>query len=402
MRVPRATSAAIKELSDRVYVPYGPMITRLKPARRRIAVLSSQASRLYNRSPRTIGYPNEQIYGFYSVLAMAHLQGDVLLDEQVEAGALKNYAVLAMPRCEVITESMFQEIRAFQQRGGTILSDQHLGPELPNVIRFDFDFSYRLKVNADAIKSGVMFADWNDQLNPKTAQLAKATGVTAEEDQRIMESYARQLQVKLAGQVEPEVAIDSPKALVNVLEKDGIQYLVLVNDNRTYGDRVGKYRAIQEKLLPLDVTVTLPDWDGPLYAYDMLQRSLLATTVDHGARSFPVELTALGGTIIALYPTQPAKLGISMPKSIRRGDETTITVTMSDVEGKLLRGLQPFHIVITDPNGTVSSYTGHYCAERGKLELPLLPALNDATGSWKVSALDLTTGLQTEKNFEVH
>jgi hypothetical protein len=35
------------------------MITRLNPARRRIAVLSSQASRLYNNSPRTIGYAME-------------------------------------------------------------------------------------------------------------------------------------------------------------------------------------------------------------------------------------------------------------------------------------------------------------------------------------------------------
>ena len=43
-RVPHATSDAIQELSEQVYKPYGPMITRLATAKRRIAVLSSQAS----------------------------------------------------------------------------------------------------------------------------------------------------------------------------------------------------------------------------------------------------------------------------------------------------------------------------------------------------------------------
>ena len=114
-RVPRATSEAIRELAEREYWPYGPLITRLEVAPRRIAVLSSQASRLYGKSPRTLGYPNDQIYGFYSVLAMAQLDGDVLLDEQVERGALRNYDVLVLPKCDVVTKTMYDEIRKFAE-----------------------------------------------------------------------------------------------------------------------------------------------------------------------------------------------------------------------------------------------------------------------------------------------
>ncbi|MBM4086751.1 MAG: hypothetical protein FJ272_18345, partial [Planctomycetes bacterium] len=128
--VPHATSDAIQELSDRVFRPYGQMITRLDVAKRRIAVLSSHAARLYGKSPRTIGYPNEQIYAFYSVMAMAHLNGDVLLDEHVEKGALKDYDVLALPKCDVVTKTMHDEMVKFAQRGGIIFSDQHLGPDI--------------------------------------------------------------------------------------------------------------------------------------------------------------------------------------------------------------------------------------------------------------------------------
>ena len=136
-RVPHATSDAVKELSDRVYKPYGPMITRLETAKRRIAVLSSQASRLYGKSPRTVGYPNDEIYCFYSVLAMAHLDGDVLFDEHVERGA-KDYDVLVLPKCDVVTKKMYDEILKFAGRGGVLIADQYLGPKSPRhpAVRF--------------------------------------------------------------------------------------------------------------------------------------------------------------------------------------------------------------------------------------------------------------------------
>lgn len=400
-RVPHATSDAIQELSERVYMPYGPMITRLDTAKRRIAVLSSQASRLYGKSPRTIGYPNEQIYGFYSVLAMAHLDGDVLFDEHVARGDLKDYDVLVLPKCDVVTKTMHDEILKFAGRGGVLIADQYLGPEFPGVLRFDFDFTYRTKVNADAIASGVTYAEWDDHLNPKTAALANARGVTAEEDQKIMESYARRLKAGLAGKVQPEVDVDTPKALVNVLEKEGTKYLVLVNDCRAYDDRTGKYKAIMEKLLPQTVTVTLNRWSGPLYAYDLLERKpLVATPLANGCR-FQVELTELGGKIIALYAARPAKPAISVPGAAKRGAKDTIEVIVQDDHGQPLPGLQPLRVTVTDPQGDVTEYSGYYCASRGKLSIGLTPALNDRAGPWKVAVEDLTTGLTAQEAFDL-
>ncbi len=401
-RVPYATSLAIKELSDKVYKPFGPMITRLRQSPRRMAVLSSQASRLCNSSPNTIGYPNLQIYGFYSVMAMAHYNADVLLDEQVEAGELKKYEVLAMPRCEAVTQSMFKEIQAFQRRGGTVIADQYLGAELDNVIRFDFDFSYRRKVNADAIESGVMYAEWDDQLNPKTAKLTQAQGVTADEDQKIMESYARQLRTRLAGTLESLVTLSSPKALVNVLEFDGVKYLFLINDHREYGDRLGKHRAMLEKLKPLRLAVKLNGWKGPLYAYDLLQQKALPAKHDELGLHFPVELDELGGKIIALYRTKPASLRIEVPQSVTRGDDTTLRVKISGEDGKLLSGLQPMHVTITDTGGNLYPDSGFYCAEGGELELRFQPAVNDSPGNWNIGVKDLTTGMTSRASFDVH
>ena len=399
-RVPHATSDAIKELSDRVYQPLGKLLTRLEVKPRKVAVLSSQVARTYGSS-RTIGYPNEQIYGLYPVLAMAHLDGDVLLDEQVAAGALADYELLFMPYCDMITKTMYDEIRAFQQRGGVVVADQYLGAELPGVIKLDIDFSYRKKVNADAIATGNMFAAWDDHLNPNTAELAKAEGVTAEDDQRIMESYARRLLEALDTKVYPEITADSPRVLVNALEKRGVTYLALVNDNRTYGDRTGEYLAIQEKLLPLTTTITLHSAPADIYPYDLLTQQALPTTRAGETVSFTVNLTEIGGTLVALCPTQPTKLDVEVRKGIRRGESTTVAVRVIDQERNALPGLQPLSVTVTDAAGNDTEYTDYYCAEEGVFELPIVPALNDATGRWTIAVEDLTAGLSAEASFRV-
>ena len=399
-RVPHATSDAIQELSERVYKPYGQMITRLNVAKRRIAVLSSAASRLYGKSPRTIGYPNEQTYALYSVLAMAHLDGDVLFDEHVEQGALKEYDVLVLPFCDVVTKRMYDEILAFTKRGGIVGSDQHLGPDIPGAIKIDFDFSYRTKVNADAIESGVMFAEWDDHLNPKTAELSKAKGVPAEDDQKIMESYARRLKERLAGKVVPAVSVDTPRALVNLLEKNGVKYLALINDHRAYDERTGKYKAIMEKLLPQTVTVSLREWVGPLFAYDMLERKPLPVVKTGKGYTLKVGLDELGGKLVALTPVKPAKVTVSAP-AVKRGGQVDLAVALRDAAGKSLPGLQPLRVTITDAQGRETEFSGYSCAENGRLSLPFAPALNDAAGKWKVAVEDLTAGLRGEAVVEV-
>jgi hypothetical protein len=397
-RVPHATSDAIKELADRVYRPYGPLLTRLQVAKRRIAVLSSQASRLYGTSPQTIGYPNEQIYyGLYTVLAMAHLNADVLFDEHVVQGALRDYDVLAMPRCEVVTKRMYDEILAFRKRGGLVIADQYLGPDIPGALKVDFDFTYRSRVNADAVAKGVTYAQWDDHLNPDTAALAPTAGVTAADDQKIMESYARRLTAALAGKVSPEVAVDTPQALVNVLERDGLKYLVLINDRRTYDDRVGKYQAIMEKLLPQTVTVTLGAAGRSVYPYDLLTHRALPTQRRGPNVSFKVDLTTLGGTLVALYPAPPARLTVTLPKTLTRGQATTATIRLTDRAGKALPGLQPLRVTVTDAAGAATEYSDYYCAAQGVLGLPLRPARNDRPGTWQVTVTDLTAGLSCRR-----
>jgi hypothetical protein len=404
VNVPYATSETIRELSDKVFKPYGPFFTNANVAPRKIAVLSSMASGIHSKSPNLLGhYICLQAYHFYTLLAMNHLNADIVLDETIERHGLGNYDVLVLPKCDALTESVYKEVRAFQEQGGTVIADQYLGADLPGVLRFDFDFTFRKKVTANAIANNADFADWNDQLQPDSAALKEVVGVTALDDQRIMESFAVELKAGLAGKVEPDIHCDTPRVLTNLLEKNGAQYLVLVNDNRVYGERAGlKHKAVLDKLLPIDTVVTLRNWkDEGLAVYDMLRQKKLPTTNGDAGWHIPVSLTELGGTILALYPEPPTELRIATPPTIVQGGSGMLSISLVNKSGVPLAGLQPMELTLTDASDAPSAYSDYYCAQNGRLALPFVAGLNDVPGTWKLSVRDLTSGLTTAGAFDV-
>ena len=132
----------------------------------------------------------------------------------------------------------------------------------------------------------------------------------------------------------------------------------------------------------------------------MERKPLAATKLGNGYR-FQVDLTELGGKIIALYPAKPSKLEVSVPEAAKRGGKHAIAVAIRDDNGQLLPGLQPLRVTVTDPQDRPTEYSDYYCASRGKLNIAFRPAVNDRVGLWKVTVEDLTAGLTAQQAFRV-
>ena len=400
-RVSPATSDAIKEMAEKVFRPYGKMIRKLDVSPRRIAVLTSQAAALYSRSPDdgAGSYAGYRTLAFQTILEMAHYNADVVFDESVEQGALDNYDVLFLPRCDTLTKTVYEKIRAFQDRGGIVYSDDYLGPELEGVHRFSFDFSYLPKVNARANVMGQTYSEWNDHAEKPGAKvdLKKVLGVPAHKDQEIKEGYAKTLKEVVSQKVPHVVDSDNPTVLFNLCEKDGVKYLFVINDKRTYDDRTGKYQGIMEKLVPQTVNVRLSNPENtPLVAYDMLAKTALPVTNKDGTLTFPVKLDALGGTIIALAPEKLDKIAVSAKTSGHLGEPSIVSVDFRDAKGRLAKGLQPIRIDIIDPKGNIHEDSDWVCLESGTGTLSFTPALNDPVGEWRIKVSDLTAGRSAE------
>ncbi len=399
------TLATLKELSQKVFVPFGPLLRKLNVAPRRIALLSSDSSRLYNNSPHLQGYPNYQPYHFYTVMSMAHLNADVVFDESIERYGLDDYDVLVLPKCDVLTQTVYDKVLAFQKRGGMVIADQYLGPDLPNVTKFDFDFTHRRKVDANAIASGKVYvgADDDDHIVPGKTKMENMTGVTALQDQQLMEHYAAQLRSSLKGKLEPDVWCDQHDVLVNVLEKSGVKYLVVVNDKRTYDERTGPFKAAMEQLVPQTVTVHLRRsmLGGGANPYDLLAHKSLAVTENDQELTFSVPLSEIGGTIVALAPQKIAGVKISSPESTLVDVRHTIRIQVVNSDNQPARGLHPLQVVVTDPKGNDTEYSHHACANDGRYEFSFSPAVNDPVGGWKIKVNDLTTGVTATTGINV-
>ncbi len=393
--MPPATYDQIKSLSQRVFEPYGSLISNLRVKPRRVAVLNSFTARLYGGKHFLLGYyPNLQPMHLYTVLAMAQIPADIVFDQTIERFGLDTYDVLVLPKCEVLSESMVKQIEAFRARGGLVVADQYLGPDL-DALRVDFDFDYRRRVKANTIVKNQDFAKWDDHIDPNNTEMVQAEGVTAKVDQAMMESYAAQLRTKLDGQVHRDVDCDNPTVLTNLCEANGVEYLFVINDKRDYDKRLGEYKSVLGKLLPQTATISLAR--GDVAAYDMLNRKRLE--VADG--SFTVELDELGGTIIALYPKAIEAMHVFAPATVRRGSTATLAVLMASGQSTALPGLQPLEVTITDAAGARSEYSGHHLARGGYLQLPFHAASNDATGEWSIAVTDLTAGLEASKTFIV-
>jgi hypothetical protein len=325
---------------------------------------------------------------------MAQSPADIVFDQTIERFGLDQYDMLVLPKCEVLSESVVRAIEDFQRRGGIVVADQYLGPQL-DAIRFDFDFDYRGRVTANAIVKNENVAAWDDHIDPSNAEMIAAEGVTAKVDQAIMEDYAARLRAELDGRVQRQVDCDNPTVLTNLCEADGVDYLFVINDKRDYDDRVGEYRSVLGQVVPQTATISLTNHD--VVAYDMLRRQRLA--IEDG--KLKVDLDELAGTIIALYPAPIDTIEVSAPSSVQCGEAAPIAVTMTAADGAALSGLQPLQVTIIDPDGNQNDFGGYHLARGGRLHLPFTAAINDTPGQWSITVTDLTAGLETQATFNV-
>jgi hypothetical protein len=393
---PPETYQAFKEFIEGVVRPYGPMISKLKRVPRKVAVLDSIASRVYP-SESARGYANTRIYNLYTVLQMAHIPADVIFDETIERYGLDDYDILVLPECPTLTESVYRRIRLFMANGGTVVADENLGADLPGAIRVDFNFSYRSRVTANMITANKDFEIQDDLIGRRDWGITEGRGVTAMEDQVMMESYAQELRSLLDGKVERQVDASVPTVILNLLEYDEVSYLFIVNDKRTYGERVGKWKAMLEKGVAQNVTIKWKIKGRVPILYDLIRgERVQIDQISPEEITFEIPLPPAGGSIIASYPRTFKRICIKAPSKLHKGTFDRVSISILDERGLNVPGVQPVHLELLDAEGNLTEWSGYYTAERGQIHLDILPADNEVSGTWKLNVTELGTGLKAQ------
>jgi hypothetical protein len=389
------TQHELSRLIREVVQPLGPTLLQVPAARSDVALLESFAAEMFARRG-TYGWGGSWAGDCHLVLQYAHLQPEIVFDETLTAPAgdaaaaagdenvpapapaepnggeesrarepLDHYRVLVMPDCDVLTESVVQRIRAFQNRGGIVIGDERTCPAI--------EPDYRIPV---ATRTGRADVD-------KQALLDRAAALRDWLDQR----YQR------------VVDCSHSEVIPYRRSRGTTDYLFVVNDRREFGNYVGQHGIVMENGLPAAGRLSVRRPAG--HAYDLLAGQLQATDQEQGQLGFDTQLGPCEGRVYMITDRAIDAVQIDVPDTVGSGRQAACCVRVVDDAGRPLDAVVPLDVRIQDPAGRQAEFSGFYGAADGQCTISLDIPGNTPPGTWQVRVRELASGRTATAHFRV-
>jgi hypothetical protein len=355
------TQYELKRLHKTIAEPLGPTLKKVPSRKHDVAWLESFASQML--AGRGVwGWSTYELGARYRALSHAGLQSDIVYEESILDEGLDQYKVLFLLGCDVLPQSVYEKITAWQKRGGFIIGDANTCP---------------------AIKPDYVVAPYSDeQLKAMTARPDRAL------DKGLVLKFAGELQNVLKGKYASFAQSDDLEIIPYVRSEGGVDYLFAINDHRKFGDYVGQYGMIKEQGVA-QAGSTLRVARPAKFAYDLVSGGAVPIQTQKNAASLKLDFEPAGGRLIALTDQQIGSLQIGASQA---GSTLALNFQLQDSAQKPMRGVWPLQIEITDPAGRVAEWSGFYGADNGAVKINYEVAPNDINGAWQISARDLAGG----------
>lgn len=359
------TRKRMTEIFQNVVKPLMPALKQVPDHPADVAFLQSFASQMF-AGTGTYGWGGGWGADSYMVARYAGLQPQIVYDETILEKGLSQYKVLFLTDCPVLTQSVADAIKKFQQSGGIVVADDELAPGIsPDIL------------------------------------ITKVRRSTPDATKALLLKVASKLRSELDAFYQLPLESNNPEVITRLRQFGDSQYVFTVNDHRTYGDYVGQYKKVMEKGLPSKAQIslnTLPQGS----VYDLVNHQQVPTTRIFGKVQFPISLQGGEGNVFLVTPRPADKLWVNISGNAQRGKSITLKVQLNDNTGAQMSAVVPMQVTIRDSQNRVAEKSGYYGAANGRLEIPLDIAPNDATGKWHVEVTEGLTGHKVIRNFTVH
>jgi len=359
------TREVLRELIHEVVRPLGPTLLQVPDRPADIAILESFTSQMF-AGRGTYGWSGSWEADVHLILQWAGYQPKIVYEETILREGLDGVRVLVMPYCDVLPASVAERIQAFQNRGGLIVSDEHLAPALtPDVL----------------------------------VRTYKRTGVP-DKDKAVLLARTAELRRELSPFYTPYGASSDPEVVIRFRKYGPTDYLFALNDKRTYGRYVGHHRKVMEKGLPNRAVLTVRRMTGVVYDLPA-HREAPAEKGPDGLR-IPAEFGPGGGRLFMITPRPIARVLCELRSAtVQRRGKQSIRVRVTDGDGQAVPAVVPLRVDIVRSDGKPAEFSGYYGAADGEVALDLDIPSNAPTGVWRVRVLDLASGRRAEQHFTV-
>ena len=308
-----------------VVIPLGPLVRAVPEREGRVAILESYASQILGH--RVTWDCEGLAYEVGTLATVANLMPYVMTEEEVgKSGVPAGIRVILAPDCDVLTQSAYEKLAAFQAHGGKIVANGNLCPAL----RIDAALP---DPGNDKIATKDDYDDGN----------GKKTRDTHVRDASVMRAAA---ELKgIVGRWAPLYAdTDDGHIFTHVRSYKDADYVFAINDKRGYGDYVGQWKRMMEKGLPNSGNVTLARSAGAVY--DLVRHKPVPFEVKDGRTVIPVSYETCDGRLLMVTAKPLAALAMKV-----EGRKVTVsssdTGVMIPIEVKGF-GKKPFYGVVRD------------------------------------------------------
>lgn len=357
----------LKKLGE-VVKKYGSLFLKLERVPAKVGLFASFTARAYeayeipsdNRDPWKSLNALEDAYRTF---LQAQIPVEMVSEEEILSGRLKQYKVLILPNISVMRKSVYREIKRYIKQGGIVYYDTSTEVKIKGAKKLSLDFTdwFRYLMDNNYRRA------WWDSLDFHR--------IKAEEIKKIFYPI-----------VKPFATSDSSNLIIKESEGNGVKYLWVINadmeNSRTVTIKLkGKHSHINDvfscKFLP---------------SFYLEKENLTKLSLG---------LAPGSGKLLALYPERIDKIEIDVPDKVKRKEKLEIKISLLDRNRNLVKGIQPTEIRLISPGGKESEYGGYFAVENGRKVLTYTIALNDKIGKWKVRVEELGSGRKREAIFEV-
>jgi len=378
------TLTALGRVSRALIEPYGPALRRIKDRPGpRVALLLSGANTVFGRIAEGGGTRS-----LHNPLTAGRFGVDVLYDEDVQDGALDNYAVLAIPQCRFLLASVKQRIDEFQRAGGTVVLDGDARLDLPGAITLPQIGSDEPAERLEIVPGEVL-------------EVADSPRARLDADLRLAAAALREQLLPRLGR-RPFVDSPHPYVVLDARRSGELSYIFAINDRRTAGPYLGQFGAVLERGVLIAPTIELRETPGALY--DALERRQLSLSEDQegGGCATEVQLEPGWGKLLVACaePLGPAE--VSASDRTEGSGPVTVRVQARYASGRNVTGVVPLRFDVLSPDGAINDYSRFTATDADGSWATSFPiADNEPPGTWIVRVTELIAGHATMANFSV-
>ncbi len=348
---------------------------------------------------------------------------DVIFDEQVKRGELKNYDLVVVGYCKQIEEVTLRGLKKYAEKGGTLLVSSDSGQF--NESQKQTGTLYNV-LPAKSGKERNIVTDYSETRMQKTAEWSIGNTLLPKKSTKVLFSFADKTAACVRGSIGrgeaillgmPIAALKAAanetklKLLSNALNKrvqliskpqDG-EFSAITFTNERDGGRIFLI-ANHNKADAKTRVLAYADQDEAKYTLaDIANGEQIPFTVKDGVMVFDVSVSDRWGRSLALLKESPASVEVSVSgKSSIPGRRFMIMVRLLGRDGQPVQATLPFDLKVTDPKGNIrDDLSGVRIADQGVYTFSMMWPVNANTGKWTVTVSEKISAASDNENWEV-